>query len=85
MKANLALLVHFFKVTTVGSFQNELSVLEIKVRSFLERLIRMDVSALKSICKTMKKKGDTGTKVLEETIYPRSRDSFTKEICNKQI
>lgn len=66
MKVNRALLVNFAEVVTTDSFEKKFSVLALKVRHFLEGVIKLDISDARSTYKIMKIKADTTPRALSE-------------------
>lgn len=55
MEVNLALQVHLVEIMTTERFRKKFPMLVPEVKSFLQRMIAIEVSAAKTIYKIMKK------------------------------
>lgn len=85
MKGSLALFVHFVEVMTGDCFKKKFTVFALEVRHFLERLIKVDALAARTIYMILKKKADTRSRPLEKVMLSRSTCSILKGIGTKQV
>lgn len=85
MKNNLLLFVILVEFISSDMFKNKFFVISLEMRCLLECVTNLDVTAVRSIYKIMKKNTNSHTRPLEKSMLARNRDPALKEIGTEKV